>query len=280
MIAATISVANSGHSRVTRPATPGPIAALAAKNSMTHSAKIDSRLSINRDFMPCQLSRVSFSPCAPVGVGCEPLLIRDTNSSAGTARTADVRNTDTTGKYDPAMPIAVAASPLPMEAKRALRPTRSLKPACPTSARLIAAIPGPISELASPCILPTSSDTVIALAVPKPPAPPRAPPRQDQAAALLTSRGDAMLAIKDISAARKLYERAANLGSAAAAKGLARTYDPGYVGKLGIMGMRPDVTMAASWYDRAAALGDREAVQRMQELDAMAGTASPDKDAP
>jgi hypothetical protein len=137
-----------------------------------------------------------------------------------------------------------------------------------------------VEPAAAPVKVPTSSDTVIALAVPKPPAPPRAPPMQDQAAALLTSRGDAMLAIKDISAARKLYERAANLGSAAAAKGLARTYDPGYVGKLGIMGMRPDVTMAASWYDRAAALGDREAVQRMQELDAMAGTASPDKDAP
>ena len=86
-----------------------------------------------------------------------------------------------------------------------------------------------------------------------------------------------MLAIKDISAARKLYEQAANLGSAAAARGLARTYDPGYVSTLGIVGMRPDVTMAASWYDRAAALGDRESAQRMQQLDAMVGATPPEK---
>jgi TPR repeat protein len=86
---------------------------------------------------------------------------------------------------------------------------------------------------------------------------------------MLTSRGDAMLAIKDISGARKLYEQAANLGSAAAAAELARTYDPGYVGKLDVVGMRPDVAMAANWYDRAAALGDRQAAQRMHELEAM-----------
>jgi hypothetical protein len=52
---------------------------------------------------------------------------------------------------DPATPITAAVSPLPMEAKRALRPTRSLNAARSTSARLMEAIPGPISELASPC---------------------------------------------------------------------------------------------------------------------------------
>ena len=53
MMAATISVANSGHSRHC-PATPGPIAALARKNNITQTAKIESRLSINSDFTPCQ----------------------------------------------------------------------------------------------------------------------------------------------------------------------------------------------------------------------------------
>jgi TPR repeat protein len=99
-------------------------------------------------------------------------------------------------------------------------------------------------------------------------------------AATFTSRGDAMLAIKDISAARKLYEQAANLGSAAAAKGLARTYDPAYADKLSIVGMRPDLAMAASWYDRAAALGDREAAKRVHELEAMLGAPPPAKTAP
>jgi hypothetical protein len=141
-------------------------------------------------------------------------------------------------------------------------------------------VPPPLIEPAAASVKGSTSDTVIALAVPKPPAPPRAPPVQDRTAALLISRGDAMLAIKDISAARKLYELAANLGSAVAAKGLARTYDPGFVSKLGIVGMRPDVTLAASWYDRAAALGDREAAQRMQDLDAMAETTSSSSKSP
>ena len=47
-------------------------------------------------------------------------------------------------------PITPAVNPLPIEAKRALRPTRSPNAACPTDARLIAAIPGLISELAKP----------------------------------------------------------------------------------------------------------------------------------
>ncbi len=140
-------------------------------------------------------------------------------------------------------------------------------------------VPPPRIEPAAAPVRDPTGDAVFALATPKQSPPLRAPRMQDETAALLASRGDAMLAIKDISAARKLYEQAANLGNAAAAKGLARTYDPGYVGKLGIIGMRPDVTMAASWYERAAALGDREAAQRMQQLDAMVGTTLPGRDA-
>jgi len=146
-----------------------------------------------------------------------------------------------------------------------------------TTGPLANEVPPPRIEPAAAPVKAPTGDAVFAMATPKPPAPLRSAPMQDQTAALLTSRGDAMLAIKDISAARKLYEQAANLGSAAAAKGLARTYDPAYVGKLGIVGMRPDVTMAASWYDRAAALGDVESAQRMQQLDAMAGTLPPGK---
>lgn len=181
---------------------------------------------------------------------------------------------------------AVQAGPLPTTAPVTATPqttgpqtTGPLTTASVTTAPLADNVPPPrIEPAAAPVKVPTG-DTMFALATPKPPAPLRAPLMQDQTAAQLTSRGDAMLAIKDISAARKLYEQAANLGNAAAAKGLARTYDPDYIRKLGIIGMRPDVTMAVSWYDRAAALGDRELAQRMQQLDAMAGTELPGKDA-
>ena len=186
----------------------------------------------------------------------------------------------------PASAVAVQAGPLPTTAPVTATPqttgpqtTGPLTTASVTTAPLADNVPPPrIEPAAAPVKVPTG-DTMFALATPKPPAPLRAPLMQDQTAAQLTSRGDAMLAIKDISAARKLYEQAANLGNAAAAKGLARTYDPDYIRKLGVIGMRPDVTMAVSWYDRAAALGDRESAQRMQQLDAMAGTELPGKDA-
>jgi TPR repeat protein len=67
-------------------------------------------------------------------------------------------------------------------------------------------------------------------------------------------RGDAMLAIKDISAARKFYEFAANAGNAHAAVALARTYDPAFTTELGIIGLEPDPKAASVWYRKAAEL--------------------------
>jgi hypothetical protein len=79
-------------------------------------------------------------------------------------------------------------------------------------------------------------------------------------------RGDDMLAIKDISAARKFYEYAANAGSARAAAALARTLDPVFITQLGALGLKPDPTLAAAWYRKAASLGDRDAEARLHAL--------------
>jgi TPR repeat protein len=68
-----------------------------------------------------------------------------------------------------------------------------------------------------------------------------------------------MLAQKDISAARKFYEYAANAGSARAATALARTYDPNFANQLGEVGLRPDPVLAAVWYRKAAELGGQPA---------------------
>jgi TPR repeat protein len=73
-------------------------------------------------------------------------------------------------------------------------------------------------------------------------------------AAFYAARGDAMLANRDISAARKFYEYAANEGSARAATALARTYDPAFAEQLGGFGMHPDPNLAAVWYRKAAEL--------------------------
>ena len=74
-------------------------------------------------------------------------------------------------------------------------------------------------------------------------------------AAFYAARGDEMLSLKDISAARKFYEYAANAGSARAATALARTYDPAFVAQLGVVGLKPDPALAATWYRKAAELG-------------------------
>ena len=108
-------------------------------------------------------------------------------------------------------------------------------------------------------------------AVPPPPAQAAAsapwPVHPDaEAAAIYLARGDAMLAAKDISAARRFYALAAEDGSASAASALALTYDPAGLRQLGAIGPRPDPVLAALWYRRAQALGDAGAAARLERL--------------
>jgi hypothetical protein len=76
--------------------------------------------------------------------------------SAGISKPTVTMKTARGEKY-PTAAITAAASPVPIEANRALRPSRSLMPACPTSPRLIAAMAGPSTQLASAC--PTDADS-------------------------------------------------------------------------------------------------------------------------
>ena len=76
--------------------------------------------------------------------------------------------------------------------------------------------------------------------------------------ALLLHQGDERLAFGDISAARRLYERAASAGSAAGARGVVRTYDPAVLRRAG---MAADPAAAAAWQGVAATLGEAEARQ-------------------
>ena len=76
---------------------------------------------------------------------------------------------------------------------------------------------------------------------------------------LLTQRGDAALAVGDIIAARLLYERAAAMGSATAATAAGKTYDLDFLLRADTHGIRPDAAAAATWYRKAAVLGDPEA---------------------
>jgi TPR repeat protein len=82
----------------------------------------------------------------------------------------------------------------------------------------------------------------------------------------LLRRGDAMLAIGDISSARLLYLRAAESGDARATTQLGKSYDPLFLAAIGAWGVRADVATAAKWYRKAIALGDAEAAKQLKQL--------------
>jgi type II secretory pathway predicted ATPase ExeA len=100
-----------------------------------------------------------------------------------------------------------------------------------------------------------------------------APPEQTAAAkpdqslspallATLMKRGDQSVGLGDIAAARLLYKRAADAGSAPAATALGKTYDPNYAAQ----GQTPDPSRAAEWYQRAIGLGDAHTTELLKRL--------------
>lgn len=85
----------------------------------------------------------------------------------------------------------------------------------------------------------------------------------------LLKRGDELLALGDISAARLFYERAAEAGNSRAALLAGQTYDPVFYQVSGVRGERPDAAKAIAWYRKAAMLGDKEAAARAEKLEEM-----------
>jgi hypothetical protein len=82
----------------------------------------------------------------------------------------------------------------------------------------------------------------------------------------LLRRGQLALENGDISAARLLLQRAAEAGDAQAELGLAATYDPLVLSRLGALGLKADIAQARAWYQKAADSGLDEAAQRLRQL--------------
>ena len=85
---------------------------------------------------------------------------------------------------------------------------------------------------------------------------------------LLLERADRSLSFGDISAARLFYERAAEVGSAAGAAGVGKTYDPLFLAQIGAQGPKADAVLASWWYRKASNAGDQEAGKRLNALTA------------
>jgi len=85
--------------------------------------------------------------------------------------------------------------------------------------------------------------------------------------AKLMARASALLGQGNISAARRVLERAAERGSAQANLTLAKTYEPIILSKWGTYGTRGDATKARELNAKAYAGGIREAMDRSEALD-------------
>ena len=80
--------------------------------------------------------------------------------------------------------------------------------------------------------------------------------------AVLMKRGTEALDLGDLAAARLLFQRAAEAGSAAAATALGKTYDPNFA----VSGNARDLARAMEWYQKAVALGDPKAANLITRL--------------
>ncbi len=171
----------------------------------------------------------------------------------------------------PAPPPAAIAVPLAEPKVPPVAPPDAPAPAPEQASKIVAAPPTPASPTPA---APTQAALPSATPPPAAPAPAAAAatPKPDgnlpdAVVAALLRRGDAMLELRDISAARRLYERAAMAGSARGALLLGGTYDP-TLRSGAVWDAEPDAGAAAAWYQLAAKLGDAEARSRLRRLPA------------
>ncbi len=90
---------------------------------------------------------------------------------------------------------------------------------------------------------------------------PAAPVRPNAAAEALIVQGNHYLALHDIESARLCFERASEQGSGEAALLAGMTFDPLFLAKAGVIGLKGDDGEAQSWYRRARDLGDADAAK-------------------
>jgi TPR repeat protein len=93
----------------------------------------------------------------------------------------------------------------------------------------------------------------------------RPPMRPAQERAIL-NKAAVLIDANDVASARLLFEYAANRGSAKAALAMGQTFDPAFFHAAEIIGLRPNPQKAKAWYQRAAALGNKEAQKRLSAL--------------
>ena len=162
---------------------------------------------------------------------------------------------------EPTKPVATQSS----EPAHVTAPTVQASTAAPVASKPVTPPPAEptmtVAALAAPPLSATSSRSTRAapIAVVKPaPLPPAI-------VGLMLRRGNEQLAMGDVSAARILFERAAESGNAQGAFRLGRTYDALFLPPADASTLA-NRSEARVWYTRAASLGDRDAAARLRDL--------------
>lgn len=206
----------------------------------------------------------------PVGIAAEsppqsPMAARDPAPEQAPASMPPETN-DAAAVAASATPVSASPSPEAdrmQDANETAEPAPAAEAATPSQdAPDVAADPpqaAPTAEAAAPA---PSPNPVPEAAVDAPSAGPNAPTTPERSPAVpapgmvatLLRRGDEVLALGDVSQARRFYERTIPAESALGARGVARTYDPAVVGR---GSPAADPGAAAAWYDRAARLEGR-----------------------
>jgi hypothetical protein len=142
-------------------------------------------------------------------------------------------------------PVAATSLSLGVAAQRAAAAERTAPMITPSPAAPEA------SSLQSPSSEPPT---------PSPPAPsnPAGPQLSAAETAALVARGDAFLSASDVTSARSFFERAADAGDSQAAMRMAVTFDPAFLNRAGVHGVRGDPARASFWYQRARNLSGAE----------------------
>lgn len=172
----------------------------------------------------------------------------------GTAAPAPMPQPETA----PAMAEPTPAAPAPATAEASSLP--SVAP--PASAT---AVPRPEPVPAAAATPPPR----VAAATPAPPAAASAVPTDGSAStetAELMARGDALLRLADLSAARQFYLLAARRGATAGLTAAAGTYDPVYLRSVGVPTGAGNPRRAIELYREAAGKGDTSATARLHAL--------------
>ncbi len=168
------------------------------------------------------------------------------------------------------VPASARDGPKPPAPVAKSDPTQAVEPPVIADQR-VASLPVVPQSPALPPSQPSPPPPVQAYVAPAPvplpfPAERSAPGPLSPNVVVFMRRADRLIELGDISGARLLYERAASLGSGAAAFSMGRTFDPAFL-SASHASIPPDEAKSAEWYRRAVTLGSVEAAISLRLLD-------------